>query len=364
MTRLLFLLVIAGLSQTTRAQVSNNNIQNLLSLELNADPFFSSTAQSTVEWKCINRALTSKCLVYHNDQWFNFSVPVAGAYFINISEQKCRDLRGIQLIIIEGNPCETTTYRILHCIPQIRQDDVFVQLDSLKPKIKYLINIDGFLGDFCEFGIQVSDKPGGLPRIFKALDTLTTNISRNGKLIHLTWTVSEDKINQFQSFKIYRTVPNGVKSNFITEQAVSRNSYGAYVLSYSAADSLQDKGVYSYQIVGIQKQTEFPSLLVTRSVEYSESLPKVPPQRSVTLQLDFKERTPFNVLVYDNSADALLKKFTTEFKETKNRSLEIDLGEFIDKGLKQFFILVSDGDARQALEFYYAVDGQGRLVMQ
>ena len=364
MARFLLVLVIAGLSQLSIAQVLNNNIQNRLALKLNSDPVFSSTAQSTVEWECINKALTNKCLVYHNDQWFNFSVPSSGHYFINISGQKCRDLRGIQLIIIEGNPCERQTYRILHCIPQIRQDDVFVQLDSLKPEIQYLVNIDGFLGDYCEFGIQLSEKPIGLPRTFAALDTIKAQTSLKGRLVNLTWTVSENKIDQFQSFAIYRTLPKAIKSDFIKEQTVSRNSYGAYVLSYSATDSLQKGGTYEYRIFGIQKLTQLPFLLATRVVDYAEPKPKVLIQRSIILHLDFKEKTPFKVLIYDDIADALLKKFTTELEENKNHSLEIDLGEFIDNGLKQFMILVSDDNARQGLEFYYAVDEQGGLVKQ
>ena len=358
MTRLLFLLVIVGLSKIAVAQVSNNIIQNRLELELNSDPIFSSTAQSTVEWKCINKELTNKCLVYHNDQWFDFSVPTNGTYFINISGQKCRDLRGIQLIIIEGNPCETSTYRILHCIPQIRQDDVFVQLDSLKPKTQYLINIDGFLSDFCEFGIQIGEKPNGLPRTFQTLDTIKTQTTHTDRLVYLSWKVNEDKIDQFQSFKIYRANPNGIKSDFIQEQFVSRNSYGAHILNYSAADSLQKIGTYIYRIMGIQKQNQFPFLVAEYTIEYQESKSKVHPQKSVDLNLNFKDKTSFKVLIYDDTDQKMLRKEIKEFDVKTDCSFTIDLGEFIDKGLRQFMILISVEDTQRALEFYYFFNGE------
>ena len=357
----ILLLVMIG-SKILIAQVPNNNIQNRLTLDLNSRPIFSSTAQSTVEWKCINKALTNKCLVYHNDQWFNFSVPMAGTYFLNFSEQKCRDLQGLQLIVIEGNPCETKTYRILRCIPKISQDDVFLQLDSLKPETQYLANVDGFLGDFCEFGIQLSEKPDGLPRISQIPDTIKAQASRKGRLVNLEWTVDKDRIDQFQSFKVYRANPNAIKSDFMREQPVARNSYGAYILNYTATDSLQKEGTYIYRIVGIQKQTQFPFLLVARLVEYVEPTSKPVAQRKVSLKLNFTNRVPFSVVVYDDIAHSVLRKQVEEFDERKDRPFEINLGEFIDKGIKQFMILVSNDYTGETLEFSYRSDVQGRLI--
>lgn len=363
MTRLIFLLVIVGLSKIAIAQVSNNNIQARLRLNLNSDPIFSSTAQSTVEWRCINKELTNKCLVYHNDQWFDFSVPTSGTYFINISGQNCRDLRGLQLIVIEGNPCETKTYRILDCIPKMIQDDVFVQLDLLKPKTQYLMNIDGFLGDFCEFGVQISEKPNGLPRTLVILDTIKAQAFRKGRLVNLEWTVDKDQIDRFQSFKIYRNKPTALKSDFIHEQSVSRNSYGAYILTYSVTDSLQKEGMYIYRIIGVQKQNQFLFPLAERAIEYQEPRPKAPLQKSITLNLDFKDEKSFKVLIYDETDNTMLRKQIEEFDEKTDHPFTIDLGEFIDKGLRQFMILISDEDSQEALQFHYFFNGE-RIVQK
>ena len=366
MTRCIVLLLVVGLYNISIAQVQNNNIQNRLTLQIDTDPIFSSTAKSDVEWRCINKALTNKCLVYHNDQWFNFTVPVAGTYFINISGQKCRDMRGLQLIIIEGNPCETKTYRILQCIPKIIQDDVYVQLDSLKPKTQYLVNIDGFLGDFCDFGIQIGVKPNGFPRtrLIQTPDSIEVRTEHKGRLVNLKWVVSKEKIDFYESFKIYRAVPNGIKSNSIHEQPVSRNSYGAYILDYSASDSLHQEGTYIYRIMGIQKETQVPFLLVARVVEYAEPKPKTPPQRSVKLNLDFKDKTPFTVLIYDAVLQTMLKKQNVVFEKPRDYPFKIELGDFIDRGLKTFMILVTNSDTREALEFYYRLDGGGKFIKE
>src|SRR5688572_29456322 len=122
------------ISFTISGQVSNNSISSRTELILDAPGTHSTTANSSVEWECVNKSLTNKCLIYHNDQWFHFTPQANGKFFLNISSQQCRDLQGIQVVVIEGNPCEVKTYRILKCIPKVFQDDVFIELDSLLAK--------------------------------------------------------------------------------------------------------------------------------------------------------------------------------------------------------------------------------------
>src|SRR5690349_22039558 len=117
--------ILALLPFIALSQGHNNDIRDRSKLVLDAEPTVSSTAGNTVEWDCLNKRLTQKCLVYHNDQWFTFKVEKAGDYFINNASKNCRDNMGVQLIIIEGNPCEVTTYHILECIRRIEQAEVY-----------------------------------------------------------------------------------------------------------------------------------------------------------------------------------------------------------------------------------------------
>src|SRR3954465_1716422 len=146
------ILVVLGVitSLVVAAQVENNSFKDRIHLVADAPLRHSTTAKATVEWACVNKALTNKCLVYHNDQWFYFTLEAAGNYYLNISGQKCRDKRAVQVLIIEGNPCETPNYRILECVSRGLQSDVFIPLQSLRAKTLYLVNIDGFLGDYCD----------------------------------------------------------------------------------------------------------------------------------------------------------------------------------------------------------------------
>ncbi len=49
----------------------NDNIENRLELKMN-EPRKSNTADCTLQWGCLNHALTKKLIQYHNDQWFFF----------------------------------------------------------------------------------------------------------------------------------------------------------------------------------------------------------------------------------------------------------------------------------------------------
>jgi len=269
MIKMCLAFVLVGVCDISAAQVSNNSIKNRLHLEVDAVPFQSTTANSSVEWNCINKVLTQRCLVYHNDQWFDFTVQKFGTYYLNVSAQQCHEKRGVQAIIIEGNPCEIKTYKILKCISQIQQDDVFIKLDSLKPGIFYLVNIDGFLGDFCDFRIQLATKPVGLPLHLEKPGSVLAPVSQHSRQVKLEWSVKRDSIDNFERFHVYRRKISEIVTTLI-------NTYGAPILHYETSDSLRSEGVYSYQIYGIQKETLVPSLLVVQKVSYYKSLSNLP----------------------------------------------------------------------------------------
>jgi hypothetical protein len=134
----------------------------------------SSTDHATVEWDCI------------------------------ITSKRCRDSKGIQAIILQGNPCATHQYKVLKCIAKIERDDAFIELDSLAAGSDYFVNIDGFLGDFCEFGIQFSSSPKGFLYTSNNLDTLSLKAEVSGKVVDLHWTASESLLQKLERFEVYR----------------------------------------------------------------------------------------------------------------------------------------------------------------
>ena len=253
------------------AQVSNNNIEGKITLTLD-NPFYqSTTANSTVQWSCVNKVLTDKCVIHHNDQWFDFSITKPGTYFLNVSSQECRDKRGIQVIVIEGDPCKTKNYKVLKCISRVRQEDVFVKMDSLKPGISYLVNIDGFLADQCTFGIQLAKTPIGLPLNFEKPDSIIAATRQGDSLFRLAWHLKKEKVEDIESFRVFRSKGYGGMS-VIDEQQIRRNAYGSSFQDYETMDVLKDDGDYKYFVFGIQKETLLPHLLVEKELHFERKL--------------------------------------------------------------------------------------------
>ena len=338
------------------AQVSNNNIKDRTELELNATPLHSNTNHSSVEWNCINKALTNECLVYHNDQWFSFKPKQSGKFFLNVSSQQCRDQRGIQVIVIEGNPCEISSYKILQCIPKIHQDDVFIELDSVKADVQYLVNIDGFLGDFCEFDIQLSTQPRGFPRVLDNADTLNMQFTLKESTVTIHWTVHESIAEEIRAFKIYRIGSESPKSTLIKELPLRANALGDFDKEYMLVDTLLKWGNYVYRVFGIQKEMEIPVLLDEQRVSFhAKSNPGVSTWAYIPLDLKNSER--YMVLVFNKVDYSLLRKYTGEFDRSKDATFEINLQEFIRSGMKEFIIMASEANSNKAKEFHFRFDG-------
>ena len=100
------LLLLVAFAPAARAQVANDNIENRRVLRAE-ELVTSSTTDCTVQRSCVDERLTGKCIEYHNDQWFEFTPTTSGRYFINIGGQKCRDVRGVQLVVLTGQVPES-----------------------------------------------------------------------------------------------------------------------------------------------------------------------------------------------------------------------------------------------------------------
>lgn len=239
---------------TVFGQVQNDNIEHRKKLSAE-EIWVSSTEGCTVQSACVDEMLTGKCVEYHNDQWFEFTPTVSGRYFVNVSGQQCRDIRGVQLVMLTGKPCEVQTYTILSCTSLGTQDDVFVSFDFLKAGKTYLLNIDGYLHDQCRFTVQVSREPKGMPA-FIAPPIPAGNIS--DKIVKLNWTLPDTL--KAQHFKILRRETKAFKTTEIGEIAVVRDSYGHLVSDYNFTDTLAIAGNYFYQVVAYG--AEMPVMLL------------------------------------------------------------------------------------------------------
>lgn len=320
------------------AQVTNNNIKDGSVLMLDAASIQSSTAHATVEWDCINRslrALTHKCLIYHNDQWFTFHVNKPGNFYLNIAALTCRDARGIQAIILQGNPCTTKQYKILKCIPKIEGNDVFIAMDSLLAGNDYFVNIDGFLGDFCKFEIQFSAIPKGILYTANSLDTLSLKADVTGKVTNLHWTASEPLLQTLERFQVYRK-RKGEAALQVAVIAPVLNTAGKYITNYSAMDVLSTAGIYTYEVIAVYKDSLLKEVLDRESVSFSPSVNLDP---FLHVSLDYKTGTKIQLMLIDEIRDVVLKQNTFVFNAKQDTQQKIYIGDYLDKGISHFLVV-------------------------
>ena len=254
---MLFLLVLASLfTKTARAQVPNDNIENRRVLRLE-ETVVSSTTGCTVQRSCVDERLTGKCIEYHNDQWFEFTPKAPGRYFVNIGGQQCRDVRGVQLVVLTGQPCQPATYRVLSCTSLGTQDDVFVTLDSLRAGQPCLLDVDGYLKDFCRFTLQVSRTAAGLPVSYfpPSPARLLPTASR---VVELRWTLP-DSLANVPNCRVMRRETHQYRSTEVRRVPVRRDTYGRPETSYSVTDTLPGPGIYDYQVLTTRAENGPPA---------------------------------------------------------------------------------------------------------
>jgi hypothetical protein len=358
-----FCLSFVMLSVAVWGQPNNNSIFKRLTLELDDMPLRANTRQATVEWTCINKKLTEKCLKYHNDLWFDFTVAKAGRYFLNVGAQRCQQQRGVQVVILEGRACETDSYRLLQCISTGLTDDVFVEMPDLQPGRQYLVNIDGFLGDQCEFEIQMATKPMGRPLNLLKADTFTSRLNASGKVVKIHWFVPDSLIERYQEFRVYRKKQTDRATQRVGDQPVLANAQGRFVQDYTWQDTLPGEGIFRYEVFGVQRVTEIPILVSENTIQYLNApVATARPAAQQTLPLPGTANLsePARVLVYD--AQTMEEKFKTRLRPY-SPALELELSQLGDLP-KRLLVVIASEYSPHSREMYFRLNADGQWVRE
>ncbi len=334
LTILFFLLGTYSLyAQKTKDKVPNDNAAGVLTILVDSGYYKSNTTHCTLEEACIDRALTAKCLVYHNDQWFNFRTGDSVTYYLIVKNQNCRDIKGVQLLVIDGCICQPATYNILECISLATQDDISLALHQLKPHHQYIINLDGYLNDFCEFEISISTRPPAFHLRTDVQSEVKTQ-QQNGR-IEFEWQLNEELIHLgITEFEIMRRFQTEKKFSLLKTVAVERAVSGRYETEYSTADTVNQSGLYHYKVLAITSQGE-KLLLSEHSFHlYSNQInPNVVP-----LDLDLKRKTVVNIDIYSHP----VKHFLGSYKSAYSDNFQLDLKPYLVNDVKQIKLVITD----------------------
>jgi hypothetical protein len=346
----LYIAIFSFASFCGLAQVSNNGIANRILLEMNSDWYASSTRNANVEWDCVNKALTNKCLVYHNDQWFSIKPISTGTYFVNIRNQYCKNLQGVQLVVIEGDPCKTDSYQLVRCIDYTEQSDIFVRLEDLQGGKEYLINIDGYLNDQCDFEIQFSDRYNGIPATAKVIEHSQLKAFSNDSLVDIRFTLADSLAFRINNLILVRKNVKEKRSMLIAESSLRKNALGVSENNFSWRDTLRDKGDYIYSVLGVKIDDVL--LLGRQHIVYKG---KSVLYRSHIREITYYSKRTGNVLVHilDHLGERRLYSSTRNVTEGKN-SIRINFSEYVQKGIYEFNVVISDKGTREEYKVTFA----------
>jgi hypothetical protein len=348
---------------SVKAQVSNDKVANRIRLEPDGLPIHTTTASSTVEWGCLNEALTGACLVYHNDQWYNFQVDEPQSYFLNISNLACRNSNGIQVILIEGNPCETKNYRVIQCIRQIKSSEVFIPLGKVTANVTYLVEIDGFDGDHCDFDIQIARRAYGLPMKFDEIqqsEAAASTVNQRDSLVDISWKVPPGWLEQMDQFRLYRLFDQDI---FRLERKIpsSKNALGQPSDSYQLQDTVTIPGTYIYRVLGYPINGQ-PVLLTQVRVAYVARAKPPPITQTIVIDPHYDQRVDYVVRVYESEQLSIIRAINGTFDPAKPEPVKIDMKESIAGGYRSFMVVLINKATRESMEFYYRVNERGSII--
>lgn len=364
MAKIVLFFILMAIHFGSFSQVINDSIQDRIQLQLDQPPSYSNTFHSTVEKNCINKTLTRKCLIYHNDQWFYFVAPHDGRYFLNFTGQHCRDSLGIQLVFIEGDPCQVATYKLRQCISQLPQRDCYAVLDSLKKGTTYLVNIDGFLGDYCAFDVQFASKPIGFPIVVAGMDTLDVHLTSDNRLIALQWSISRQASQDIDAFRIYRSSATEKRTLAGTLEAGRMNALGDYIGDYMFTDTVTHDGYYQYEVFKQTKESGEQILLARRFVWGVLPNPeKTIVKHSYTVKVPLSREHPASVTVHIlNRDNGELLWYGDMTAPPKADSLQVDLAPYIKTGRTNFRVRLIEGPLAPPREFRFELDADDKIV--
>lgn len=330
------------------AQVQNDSIAYRLELPLN-QPLNSSTTNCTVERTCVDEQLTGKCIQYHNDQWFYFTAADLPAHYLTISSQDCRDIKGVQLVLLSGEPCQPETYQLLACVSLASQEDVYLKAEALEAGKTYLVNVDGYLHDFCSFTIAYTDIPAGLPVNQSLKRKAEPELQQQEGHVRLSWKTPASILDQTLHYELLRREEREKKFSLVLTVPHQRNAYGMSLVHYSLTDSLPKAGTYFYTLIARLKNEE-GLVLAREEVRLEERDKKV---HALEIDLPFGYKTPYTVLLFNAGNQQLLDRKTGVVAK-KQQSLQLPISRWQKQGIKLFRVVLINNKKEEQKEWLFS----------
>jgi hypothetical protein len=173
-------------------------------------------------------------------------------------------------VVLTGTPCKPATYRVLSCTSLGTQDDLFVTLPNLQAGQPYLLDVDGYLKDYCSFSLQVSGRARGVPAT--PTPALPDKAPGTSQVVNLSWQVP-DSLTTAAYCRVLRREQREFRAREVGRVPVAHNTYGLRHATYTLTDTLPGVGNYLYQVVAESEDATAPTLLRQQWAGYSRLRP-------------------------------------------------------------------------------------------
>ncbi|NPA34409.1 MAG: hypothetical protein GXO48_05720 [Chlorobi bacterium] len=228
---------------------SNDNFPNCHCIQPGPSNFIGQSSSSYTEDEPGNFG-SEFCGSTDNNQWFCFNAPASTVTF-DFLVSNCTNAWGVQAEVysVSGNLCSPTFTSVSNCWNPTTETNGTVTASGLIPGQVYVLMVDGYAGDVCDFEI-VNWQPGALP--LEGI-SLTGKVSSNGEHI-LKWTTiitENDEVNGI--FAIERYSPESGRMEVLTEVPIENKDTFTYIV-------YPEKGmaVATYRVVAYQEGMEQP----------------------------------------------------------------------------------------------------------
>ncbi|WP_137090080.1 hypothetical protein [Mangrovivirga cuniculi] len=309
----------------------------------------SKTDDCTVQFNCIDQSVTGTCLIYHNDQWFEFNSGNHQKLFLNVYNQQCRDLKGVQVVVVQGTPCDKKSYDLITCASFGNQDDVFLTLDNLKKNTDYLVLIDGYLNDFCRFNIQVGEEAKGIP--VNQYLKLPFKAANNNGVIKFDWLLPDSIRSEVEKFEIYQRTGARFKSALIKTINVKDYAYGNSEGNYSFIDTISSDTSYHYKIVA-RHLNGAADIVSEYLITTEDELVPLKVSESIIPSIKIRKKDQVTVLVRDFYSRKVIKTFQYIGREIPEEGFLINKAQYKNLGLERLRIEIINNDSGRKEEIY------------
>ena len=329
---IIFFLALAFACSEGWAQSENDLYADVRQLVLNV-PAYSSTDHNTVQKSCVDEKLTGQCIQYHNDQWFAFTPDSTTPFFINISDQACQDKKGVQLVVFTGELCETSSYEVITCISKATAEDFYFKVEHPNPAMTYYFIVDGYLGDFCDFSIEISGLAKGIPAV-RGEEEGEGTIRLDQHFVTLTWLLDQKTYDGFARFFVRRT---GGENSKTWNLPIEYNAMGKTLPDYKLPDTLSREGHYKYEVYLVNDLEEL-QIFFTREISWKRAEEVL--KTSVYFPFQVPRKTNLQVTVRDPFTGRV---YASKFVENYQLDgFEYDFRELINNGQYFFEVHVQD----------------------